>query len=76
MMEQQSVHESAAKLMSAAEVWEDAQQIAAILQRHQSKVEPVVRLQIPLSVFVSALEQFDRDELIIVRRRIDERLAA
>ncbi|MEZ4866079.1 MAG: hypothetical protein R3C14_32485 [Caldilineaceae bacterium] len=76
MMEQQSVHEPDAKLMSAAEVWEDAQQIASILQRNTSKAEPVVRLQIPLSVFVSALEQFDRDELIIVRRRIDERLAA
>ena len=75
-MKQQSVHEPDAKLMDAAEVWEDAQQIAAILQRNHSKVEPVVRLQIPLSVFVSALEQFDRDELIIVRRRIDERLAA
>lgn len=50
MIEQQSVHEPDAKLMSAAKVWEDAQQIAAILQRNQSQVEPVVRLQIPFSV--------------------------
>lgn len=75
-MEQQSVHEPDAKLMSAAEVWEDAQQIAMILQRNKAKAEPVVRLQIPLSVFVSALEQFNRDELIVVRQRIEERLAA
>lgn len=75
-MQQQSVHEPEAKLMSADDVWEDAQQISSVLHRNQSQSEPVVRLPIPLSVFVSALEQFSRDELIFVRQRIEERLAA
>ncbi len=75
-MEQKSVHEPDAKLMDAADVWEDAQQIESILVRNRTEAEPVVRLHIPLSVFVSALEQFDRDELMIVRQRIEEQLAA
>lgn len=75
-MQQKSVHEPDAKLMSADDVWEDAQQISSVLHRNQSQSESVVRLSIPLSVFVAALEQFSRDELIFVRQRIEERLAA
>ncbi|MBV7336193.1 hypothetical protein KFU94_49755 [Chloroflexi bacterium TSY] len=75
-MQQKSVHEPDARLMSADDVWEDAQQISSVLHRNQPQSEPIVRLPIPLSVFVSALEQFSRDELIFVRQRIEERLAA
>jgi hypothetical protein len=61
--------------MSAAEVWEDAQQVAEVLRRNLSKAEPTVELRIPLSVFLSALDDLSRDELVILRKRVDERLA-
>lgn len=75
-MNDQSVHEPKAKVMSAAEVWDDAQEIAEVLRQNLLKAEPVVRLQVPLSVFLSAVDDFDRDELLLLRRRIEERLAA
>jgi hypothetical protein len=37
-----SVHESEAKLMSVEEVWDDAQQIAAVVKQNLLKAEPVV----------------------------------
>lgn len=73
-MKRQSAHEPKAKVMSAAEVWDDAQQIAAVLRQNLLKAEPVVRLPIPLSVFLSALDDFSREELVILRKRVEERL--
>ncbi len=75
-MNRKSVHEPEAKVMSAAEVWDDAQQIADILRQNLLKAEPVVKLQIPLSVFLSAVDHFNRDELMVLRQRVDERLAS
>lgn len=75
-MNNKLVHEPNAKVMSATEVWEDAQQIAAVLRQNLSKTEPVVRLQIPLSIFLSAVDEFNREELLLLRERIEERLAA
>jgi hypothetical protein len=75
-MNDQSVHEPKAKVMSAAEVWDDAQEIAEVLRQNLLRAEPVIRLQVPLSVFLSAVDDFDRDELLLLRRRIEERLAA
>lgn len=75
-MNNQSVHEPEAELMSAAEVWDDAQQIAAVLRQNLLSAEPVVRLQIPLSALLSAVDTFNKDELLILRQRIDERLAS
>jgi hypothetical protein len=74
-MRRKSAHEPKAKVMSAKEVWEDAQQIAEVLRRHLLKTEPVVQLRIPLSLFLSALDTFSRDELRILLKRIEERLA-
>lgn len=74
-MQQQSVHEPNAPLMSAADVWDDAQRISKLLQRKQSIAEPIIRLPIPFSILLSALEQFSRDELMMVHQRIEERLA-
>jgi hypothetical protein len=74
-MNNQSVHEPKAELMSAAEVWDDAQQIAAVLRQNLLSAEPVIRLQIPLSALLSAVDTFNQDELLILRQRIDERLA-
>ena len=75
-MKRKSVHEPRAKLMSAAEVWQDSQQIAGVLSQNLLKAEPMVRLQIPLSVFLSALDHFSRDELVVLREHVEERLAA
>jgi len=75
-MKRKSVHEPKAKLMSAADVWDDAQQIATVLRQNLLKAEPVVRLQIPLSAFLSALDNLNQDELVILRQRVEERLAA
>lgn len=75
-MKSPSVHEPEAALMSAAEVWEDAQTVADVLRMNLLKAEPVVKFQIPLSIFLSALDEFSRDELILLRHRVEERLAA
>ena len=75
-MEQKTVHEPEAPMMSAADVWNDAFQLAELLRQNLLRSEPMVRLQIPFSLFLSALEEFNRDELVVLRRRVEERLAA
>jgi len=75
-MKHKSVHEPEAKLMSAADVWDDAQQIAEVLRQNLLKAEPAVQLQVPLSVFLSALDSLSQDELVLLRQRVEERLAA
>ena len=75
-MKRKSAHESKAKLMRAAEVWDDAQQVAAVLRQNLLESEPVVRLQIPLPAYLSALDSFSHYELMILRERVEERLAA
>jgi hypothetical protein len=72
----ESVHEPAANLMSAEEVWLDAQQVADILRRNLLKTEPSLRVQIPFSTFLSALGNLNRDELVILRRRVEDLLTA
>ena len=74
-MESKSVHEPEADVMSAEEVWDDAQQIAEVFKQNLLKIEPVVHVDIPLSSFLSALDSLDRDELEILHKRIEERLA-
>jgi len=74
-MKRKSAHEPKAKVMSTAEVWDDAQQIAAVLCQNLLKAEPVVKLAVPLSAFLSALDDFSREELVILRKRVEERLA-
>ncbi len=75
-MLQRSPHESEAQVMGAADVWNDALQLAGILRKNLLKSEPMVHLQIPFSLFLSSLEEFNRDELVLLRRRVEERLAA
>lgn len=69
-------HEPNAQVMSAAEVWDDTLQLAALLRENMLKAEPMVRLRIPLSLFLSALDSLNRDELEVLRRRVRQRLAA
>lgn len=61
--------------MSAAEVADDARQMAEALRSNLMRSEPVVSLSIPLSVFLSALDSFTREELVMLRKRLEERLA-
>ncbi len=75
-MEQKSAHEPTEQVMSASDVWSDAIQLAEVLRQNLRKSEPMVQLQIPFSLFLSAVEEFDRDELVLLRRRVEERLAA
>ena len=75
-MLQKSVHEPEAQLMSATDVWNDTLQLTEVLRQNLLRSEPMVQLQIPFSLFLSALEEFNRDELVLLRRRVEERLAA
>jgi hypothetical protein len=75
-MKKKSAHEPKAKVMSAADVWDDAQEIADVLRQNLLRAEqPVVRLQIPLSTLLSAIDNLKRNELIILHEHVKERLA-
>lgn len=74
-MNSKSVHEPEARLMNAEEVWDDAQQIAEVLRQNTSQPEPIVHLDIPFSYFLSVLDTLNRNELVILYKRIEERLA-
>ncbi len=75
-MKPKSAHEPGAEVMSAMEVQQDARQVAKVLRQNLLKAEPAVQLEVPLSTFLSALDKLSRDELLILRQRVDERLAA
>jgi len=70
-----STHEPKARVMSATDVWEDAREIASLIKKNLLKAEPVVKLQIPLSTFMSAVENLNREELLILSKRIEAKLA-
>jgi hypothetical protein len=71
-----STHEPGAKVMSATDVWNDAREIASVLKHNLLESEPMVRFQIPLSTFLNAVENLDREELLILQKRIETRLAS
>ena len=75
-MTQKYAHEPEAKVMNAADVWDDAIQLANVLRQNLLQSEPMIRVQIPFSLLLSALEDFSRDELLTLHRRVEERLAA
>lgn len=74
-MESKSAHKPEANVMSAKDVWDDAQQIAEVLKQNLLQTESVVHIDIPLSSFLSALDSLTRDELEILHKRIEKRLA-
>ena len=74
-MRRKSAHEPEADVMSAAELGEDARHVAHVLRQNLLKAEPAVKLQVPLATFLSALDTLSRDELLILRQRVEERLA-
>jgi hypothetical protein len=75
-MATKSTHEPRAKLMSASDVWDDAREIASVLRHNLLESEPMVRFQIPLSTFLNAVENLDREELLILQKHIETRLAS
>lgn len=74
-MSRKAAHEPHAAVMSAREVWTDAQQLAQVLRQNVLTAEPVVQLQIPLSALLSALDTLSQDELRVLHQRVEERLA-
>lgn len=74
-MNSKSVHEPTAEVMNAAEVWEDAQQLAEVLQQNVWKAEPVVKLPIPLSVLLSLLDNLGWKDLMQLRQHVEKRLS-
>ncbi len=76
MKKKKTAHEPEADVMSAEEAWEDTQRAAILLQKNLLKAQPVVRLQIPLAMFMSALDSLNRDELALLQKRVAERLVA
>ncbi|MCP3998707.1 MAG: hypothetical protein GY722_27095 [bacterium] len=75
-MEPRTAHEPEAEVMSAADVWDDARRLAEVLQNNASKTGHVVRLQVPLSAYLAALDDLSREDLVILRKRLDQRLAS
>jgi uncharacterized linocin/CFP29 family protein len=67
--------EPGAEVMSATEVAEEARQIAEVLRRNLIRAEPVVRLSIPFSLFLANLDDVTRSELLLIRQRVEDRLA-
>jgi hypothetical protein len=74
-MSKKTVHEPDAPMMSAEDVWNDAQQLNDVLRQNLLKAEPVVHLDVPLSFFLSALDTLNRDDLIALDNHIKQRLA-
>ncbi len=74
-MKRKSVHEPKAKLMSVSDVRDDARELAAVLRANLSKSEPVVRLQVPFSTLLSAVDHLHRNELAMLHKRVGELLA-
>jgi hypothetical protein len=75
-MVSKSTHEPKAKVMSATDVWDDAREIASVLRHNLLESEPMVRFQIPLSTFLNAVENLNREELLILQKHIETRLAS
>ncbi len=61
--------------MNAAEVWDDAQKVTSLFRQNLMKAARIVRLQIPLSALLSAIDNLKRDELVILQKHVKERLA-
>ena len=74
-MKRKSSYEPEAKVMRAEDVWDDAQQLAQVLRQNLWKAEPLVRVQIPLSALLSALDSLSQDELRILQKRVEQKLA-
>ena len=65
-----TAHEPEEEVMSAEEVWDDAETISRVLRRRLN-----AESALPVSVVLAALDDFSTDELVLVRERVLQKLA-
>jgi hypothetical protein len=75
MVEQKSVHEPGAQLLSAQDAIQDAERLRALLLRNRQQAKREVQLRVPFTVIVEAVDQLEADELRLLAQRLEERLA-
>jgi hypothetical protein len=56
--------------------YQPGREIASLLRHNLLESEPMVRFQIPLSTFLNAVENLNREELLILQKHIETRLAS
>ena len=75
-MENRTPHEPDENVMDAEEVWNDARGLAGLLRQNLSQTEPIVRLQIPLSTLLAAVDELYQEDLRILKEHVEERLVS
>jgi hypothetical protein len=75
MVEQKSIHEPGAQLLSAQDAIQDAKRLQALLLRNRQQAEREVQLRVPFTVIIEAVDQLEADELRLLAQRLEERLA-
>lgn len=75
-VEQKSVHEPEAQLLSAQDAIQDAERLRALLLRNRQRAEREVQLQVPFTVILQAIDQLEPGELRMSAQRLEDRLAA
>jgi hypothetical protein len=75
MVEQKSIHEPGAQLLSAQDAIRDAERLQALLLRNRQQAEREVQLRVPFTVIIEAVDQLEADELRLLAQRLEERLA-
>jgi len=76
VVEQKSVHEPEAQLLSAQDAIQDAERLRALLLRNRQQAEREVQLQVPFTVILQAIDQLEPGELRMLAQRLEDRLAA
>jgi hypothetical protein len=74
-MRNRTAHGPKTRVMSIADVLEDARRLEVILGGSAPTVSHDVQITIPFSALLGALDRMTREELIALRQRLDERLA-
>jgi len=75
MVEQKSIHEPRAQLLSAQDAIQDAERLRALVLRNRQRAEREVQLRVPFMVIIEAVDQLEVDELRLLAQRLEERLA-
>ena len=75
MVEQKSVHEPGAQLLSAQDAIQDAERLRALLLRNRQQAKREVQLRVPFTVIIEAVDQLEADELRLLAQRLEELLA-
>jgi len=69
------VHEPDAPLLAADDAIQDAGRLQELLRRNAQRAQHEIRLSVPLSAIMEAVEQLGPEELRLLAQRLDERLA-